>query len=99
MAGWAAVGDKSRRTGRRRIFKPLVPLTTQLLTERAARRDGAGTPRPGVSSGVVVPHLSARWPHTICSYDSTPHRILKALDQSYKNHMGLAIIRAIGEKK
>ena len=30
-----------------------------------------------------------------CSDDSKPCMILKALDQSYKNHIGFAIIRAI----
>ena len=30
--------------------------------------------------------------------DSKPYTILKALDQSYKNHIGFAIIRAMGEE-
>ena len=34
-----------------------------------------------------------------CSDDSKPCMILKALDQSYKNHIGFAIIRAIGEEQ
>ena len=34
-----------------------------------------------------------------CSDDSKPYMILKALDESYKNHIGFAIIRAIGEEK
>ena len=28
-----------------------------------------------------------------------PYMILKALDQSYKNHIGFAIIRAMGEEQ
>ena len=35
---------------------------------------------------------------TMCSDDSKPHMILKALDESYKNHIGFAIIRAHGEE-
>ena len=36
-----------------------------------------------------------------CSDESEPYMILKALDQSYKNHIGFAItvIRAIGEEQ
>ena len=30
-----------------------------------------------------------------CSDESEPYMILKALDQSYKNHIGFAIIRAM----
>ena len=37
MAGWAVAGDTSRRTGRRRIFDPLVTLTSELLMGRATR--------------------------------------------------------------
>ena len=36
---------------------------------------------------------------TTCSDDSKPYMILKALDESYKNHIGFAIIRAIGEEQ
>jgi len=33
---------------------------------------------------------------TTCSDDSKPYMILKGLDESYKNHVGFAIIRARG---
>ena len=33
-----------------------------------------------------------------CSDDSKPYMILKALDESYKNHIGFAIIRVTGDK-
>ena len=36
---------------------------------------------------------------TMCSDDSKPHMILKALDESYKNHIGFAIIPATGEEQ
>ena len=35
MTCWAMVGVGRSSDGRRRIFKPLVTLTTELLTERA----------------------------------------------------------------
>jgi hypothetical protein len=35
---------------------------------------------------------------TTCSDDSKPYMILKALDESYKNHIGFAIIRASDEE-
>ena len=34
---------------------------------------------------------------TTCSDDGKPHMLVKALDQSYKNHVGSAVIRASGE--
>ena len=34
-----------------------------------------------------------------CSDDSKPYMILKALDESYTNHIGFAIIRASGEEQ
>ena len=34
---------------------------------------------------------------TTCSDDSKPYMILKALDESYKNHIKFAITQAIGE--
>ena len=36
---------------------------------------------------------------TACSDDSKPYTILKALDESYKNHVGFAIIRVPGEEQ
>ena len=36
---------------------------------------------------------------TTCSDDSKPYMILKALDKSYKNHIGFAIIRASDEEQ
>ena len=36
---------------------------------------------------------------TTCSDDSKPYMILKALDESYKNHIGFPIIRATGEEQ
>ena len=35
---------------------------------------------------------------TTCSDDSKPYMILKALDESYKNHVGFVIIRVRGRK-
>ena len=43
---------------------------------------------------LMVPRLSFL---ITCSDDSKPYMILKALDESYKNHIGFAIIRASGE--
>ena len=36
---------------------------------------------------------------TTCSGDSKPYMILKALDESYKNHKGFGIIRASGDEQ
>ena len=36
---------------------------------------------------------------TTCSDDSKPYMILKALDESYKSHIGFAIIQARGEEQ
>ena len=36
---------------------------------------------------------------TTCLDDTKPCMILKALDESYKNHIGFAIIRASGEEQ
>ena len=44
----------------------------------------------------MVPSLPSL---TTCSDDGKPCMILKALDESYKNHVGFAIIRASGEKE
>ena len=41
----------------------------------------------------------ARGRRLVLSDDSEPYMILKALDQSYNNHIGFAIIRAIGEEQ
>ena len=45
---------------------------------------------------LVVPHLSVL---TTCSDDRKPYVILKALDESYTNHVEFAIIRAVGEEQ
>ena len=45
---------------------------------------------------LVVPRLPFL---NTCSDDSKPYMILKALDESYKNHIGFAIIRASGEEQ
>ena len=45
---------------------------------------------------LVVPRLPFL---NTCSDDSKPYMILKALDEDSKNHIGFAIIQAIGEKK
>ena len=47
-------------------------------------------------------HMVGRWRLPFlatCSDDSKPYMILKALDESYKNHIGFAIIRASGEEQ
>ena len=44
---------------------------------------------------LVVPRLPFL---NTCSDDSKPYMILKALDESYKNHIGFAIIRASDEE-
>ena len=44
---------------------------------------------------LVVPRLSFL---TTCSDDMKPCMILKALDESYKNHIGFAIIQQLGEE-
>ena len=44
---------------------------------------------------LMVPRLSFL---TACSDDSKPYMILKALDESYKNHIGFAIIRSSSEE-
>ena len=36
---------------------------------------------------------------TICLDEDKPYMILKALDESYKNHIGFAIIQASGEEQ
>ena len=36
---------------------------------------------------------------TTSSDDSKPYMILKALDESYKNHIGFTIIRSSGEEQ
>ena len=43
----------------------------------------------------MVPRLSFL---TTSPDDSKPYMILKALDESYKNHIGFVIIRASGEE-
>ena len=45
---------------------------------------------------LVVPRLPFL---NTCSNDSKPYMILKALDDDAKNHIGFAIIRAIGEEQ
>ena len=49
-----------------------------------------------IRRSLVVPRLPFL---TICSDDSEPYVILKALDESYRNHIGLANIRASGEEQ
>ena len=49
----------------------------------------------GHGAELMVPRLAFL---TTCSDDSKPYMILKALDESYKNHIGFAIIRASGEE-
>ena len=52
--------------------------------------------------GLGWDELLCRFPRlaflTTCSDHSKPYMILTALDQSYKNHIGFAIIRATGEE-
>ena len=58
------------------------------------------TPSSGPSfmkDGVVLTVLCLPF-LTTCSDDSKPYMILKALDESYKNHIGFGIIRAGGEE-
>ena len=51
MTCWAVVRDGRRRTGRRRIFDPMVTLTTELLTERANHDKRAWRPAPPIKPG------------------------------------------------
>ena len=67
---------------------------SELLAQRAAYSVSGPlcttVHKPSARSG-ALPSL------TTCSDDSKPYMILKALDESYKNHIGFAIIRASGE--
>ena len=72
------------------IFRPLFLLQVGLLV-------------PGTTSGhqkkaTLGRTSAAAITVTTCSDDSKPYMILKALDESYTNHIGFAIIRARGEE-
>ena len=49
-----------------------------------------------ITAVLIAPRVSFL---TICSDYSKPYMILKALDKSYKNHIGFAIIRSVGEEQ
>ena len=85
MPKWDPRGGHTEPNQYKPIHRKTATLT--LSGQPSSRLDGAV---------LMVPRLSLL---TTCSDDSKPYMILKALDESYKNHIEFAIIRASGEEQ